>query len=101
MFPLPFSSLTVTFDESQRRWAGDRSLTDFIPAADLQGNVLHRARGERAYRRGYQTKKFLTRVAAAEKLHTYFCFYELDCRDEGVWRVTSTGGFDYGSKAPK
>ena len=35
VYPLPFGSLTVTFDDSQLRWAGDRSLTDFIPAADL------------------------------------------------------------------
>jgi pimeloyl-ACP methyl ester carboxylesterase len=35
VFPLPFGSLTVTFDESQLQWAGDRGLTDFIPAADL------------------------------------------------------------------
>jgi hypothetical protein len=34
-------------------------------------------------------------------LHVYFCPCELDRRDEGVWRVTSTGGFDYGSKVLK
>jgi len=36
VFPLPFGSLTVTFDEAQLRWGGDRSLTKFISAADLQ-----------------------------------------------------------------
>jgi Rap1a immunity proteins len=50
---------------------------------------------------GHQTKKFLTQVAASEKLHPYFYPCELDCGDEGVWRVTSIGGFDYGSKVPK
>jgi pimeloyl-ACP methyl ester carboxylesterase len=41
VFPLPFGTLTVTFDESQLRWAGDRRLTDFIPAADLQISGLN------------------------------------------------------------
>lgn len=41
VFPLPFGSLTVTFNESQLLWAGDRSLTDFIPAADLQISGLN------------------------------------------------------------
>ena len=50
---------------------------------------------------GHQTKKFLTQVAASEKLHPDFYPCELDCGDEGVWRVTSIGGFDYGSKVPK
>src|SRR5262245_5957482 len=36
VYSLPFGSLTVTFDESQLRWGGDRLLTDFISAADLQ-----------------------------------------------------------------
>jgi hypothetical protein len=40
VFPLPFGSLTVTFDEAQLRW-GDRSLTDFISAADLQISGLN------------------------------------------------------------
>ena len=36
VFPLPFGSLTVTFNESQLIWAGDRTLTGFVSAADIQ-----------------------------------------------------------------
>lgn len=41
VFALPFGSLTVTFDESQLRWASDRILTNFVPAADLQISGLN------------------------------------------------------------
>ncbi|MBI3797372.1 MAG: alpha/beta fold hydrolase [Deltaproteobacteria bacterium] len=36
VFPLPFGSLTVTFDESQLLWAGSRRLTHFVSASDLE-----------------------------------------------------------------
>lgn len=41
VFPLPFGSLTVTFNESQLRWTDDQSLTDFIPATDLAISSLN------------------------------------------------------------
>ncbi|NOT54456.1 MAG: alpha/beta fold hydrolase [Deltaproteobacteria bacterium] len=45
VFPLPFGSLTVTFNDSQLHWASDRRLTDFVPAADLEiGGLNNRYR---------------------------------------------------------
>ena len=41
VFPLPFGSLTVTFDDSQLLWANDRRLTHFVSAADLEISGLN------------------------------------------------------------
>jgi triacylglycerol esterase/lipase EstA (alpha/beta hydrolase family) len=41
VFPLPFGSLTVTFDDSQLLWAQDRRLTHFVSAADLEISGLN------------------------------------------------------------
>jgi pimeloyl-ACP methyl ester carboxylesterase len=41
VFPLPFGSLSVTFDESQLLWAGSRSLTHFVSASDLEISGLN------------------------------------------------------------
>jgi pimeloyl-ACP methyl ester carboxylesterase len=41
VFPLPFGSLTVTFNESQLQWASDRRLTNFVSAADLEISGLN------------------------------------------------------------
>jgi len=72
-----------------------KSLQEWIRAlADVDETI----RACAAYNRGHQTKKFLTRMAAAEKLHPYLCSCDPDRRDEGVWRVTRTRGFDYGSQ---
>ena len=41
VFPLPFGSLTVTFDDAQLLWANDRRLTQLVSAADLEVSGLH------------------------------------------------------------
>jgi pimeloyl-ACP methyl ester carboxylesterase len=41
VFPLPFGSLTVTFDDSQLLWAQDRRLIHFVSAADLEISGLN------------------------------------------------------------
>ena len=41
VFPLPFGSLTVTFDDAQLLWANDRRLTQLVSAADLEISGLH------------------------------------------------------------
>ena len=41
VFPLPFGSLTVTFDDSQLLWSQDRRLTHFVSAADLEISGLN------------------------------------------------------------